>query len=77
MGHSDLIDILKEAEFPTGFTAEFTSVASREAVPKAVLRRRLLLMLFALGTNMGIKRVAVTGKHSESEAVLPRWTCSP
>ncbi|MFF7276485.1 hypothetical protein [Streptomyces griseorubiginosus] len=29
-------------------------------------------MLFALGTNMGIKRVAVTGKHGESEAVLRR-----
>lgn len=35
-----------------------------------MLRRRLLLVLFALGTNMGIKRVAVTGKHGESEAVL-------
>ncbi|MFF8717733.1 hypothetical protein ACF07T_41215 [Streptomyces sp. NPDC015184] len=42
----DLIDILKEAEFATGFTGEFTSVATREAVPKAVLRR-LLLVLFA------------------------------
>ncbi|MFF6888947.1 Tn3 family transposase [Streptomyces sp. NPDC012421] len=69
-GTIDLIDILKEAEFATGFTGEFTSVATREAVPKAVLRRRLLLVLFALGTNMGIKRVAVTGKHGESEAVL-------
>ncbi|MGC5401019.1 Tn3 family transposase [Streptomyces sp. DT20] len=67
-GTIDLIDILKEAEFATGFTSEFT----REAVPKAVLRRRLLLVLFALGTNMGIKRVAVTGKHGESEAVLRR-----
>ncbi|MFF4391263.1 Tn3 family transposase [Streptomyces sp. NPDC001552] len=63
-GTIDLIDILKEAEF--------ASVATREAVPKAVLRRRLLLVLFALGTNMGIKRVAVTGKHGESEAVLRR-----
>ncbi|CDR17529.1 Tn3 family transposase [Streptomyces iranensis] len=71
-GTIDLIDILKEAEFSTGFTGEFTSVATREAVPKAVLRRRLLLVLFALGTNMGIKRVAVTGKHGESEAVLRR-----
>nr|WP_158983924.1 Tn3 family transposase [Streptomyces lateritius] len=71
-GTIDLIDILKEADFATGFTGEFTSVATREAVPKAVLRRRLLLVLFALGTNMGIKRVAVTGKHGESEAVLRR-----
>jgi TnpA family transposase len=71
-GTIDLIDILKEAEFVIGFTSEFTSVATREAVPKAVLRRRLLLVLFALGTNMGIKRVAVTGEHGESEAVLRR-----
>jgi hypothetical protein len=71
-GTIDLIDVLKEAEFATGFTGEFTSVATREAVPKAVLRRRLPLVLFALGTNMGIKRVAVTGKHGESEAVLRR-----
>ncbi|MFE4540834.1 DUF4158 domain-containing protein [Streptomyces scopuliridis] len=76
-GTIDLIDILKEAEFATGFTGEFTSVATREAVPKAVLRRRLQLVLFALGTNMGIKRVTVTGKHGESEAVLRRVrTCS-
>jgi hypothetical protein len=47
-------------------------VASREAVPRDVLRRRLLLVLFALGTNMGIKRVVATGKHGESEAVLRR-----
>jgi hypothetical protein len=71
-GTIDLIDILKEAEFATGFTSEFASVATREAGPKAVLRRRLLLVLFALGTNMGIKRVAVTGKHGETEAVLRR-----
>ncbi|MGN5381239.1 hypothetical protein BIV25_05895 [Streptomyces sp. MUSC 14] len=45
-GAIDLIDILKEAEFATGFTSEFISVAAREAVPKAVLRRRLLLVLF-------------------------------
>ncbi|MFG2638797.1 hypothetical protein ACGFX8_34485 [Streptomyces sp. NPDC048362] len=47
-GTIDLLDILKEAELATGFTGEFTSVATREAVPKAVLRRRLLLVLCAL-----------------------------
>jgi hypothetical protein len=34
-----------------------------------VLRRRLLLVLFALGTNMGIKRIVATGGHGESERV--------
>ncbi|GAA2271546.1 Tn3 family transposase [Kitasatospora sp. NPDC001175] len=71
-GTIDLLDILKYAEFDTDFIAEFTSVATRENLSKDTLRRRLLLVLFGLGTNMGIKRVAVTGKHGESEATLRR-----
>lgn len=71
-GTIDLLDILKYAEFDTDFIAEFASVATRENLSKDVLRRRLLLVLFGLGTNMGIKRVAVTGKHGESEATLRR-----
>lgn len=46
-GTIDLIDILKEAEFATGFTSEFTSVATREAVPKAVLRAALVRLVNA------------------------------
>ena len=69
-GTIDLLDILKYAEFDTGFITEFTSVATRETLSKDVLRRRLLLVLFGLGTNMGIKRVAVTGKHGERMLAL-------
>ena len=61
-----------QLEFDTGFIAEFTSVATRENLSRDVRRRRLPLVLFGLGTNMGIKRVAVTGKHGESEATLRR-----
>ncbi|MEV6864190.1 hypothetical protein AB0M44_24680 [Streptosporangium subroseum] len=50
-GTIDLLDILKYAEFGTDFIAEFTSVATRENLSKEVLRRRLLLVLFGLGTN--------------------------
>ncbi|MFF7705448.1 Tn3 family transposase [Streptomyces lydicus] len=71
-GTIDLLDILKYAEFDADFIAEFTLVATREMLSKDVLRRRLLLVLFGLGTNMGIKRVAVTGKYGESEATLRR-----
>jgi TnpA family transposase len=69
-GTLDLLDVLKEVELRTEFTAELTTVASREAIPRAVLRRRLLLVLFALGTNMGIKRIVSTGEPGETEATL-------
>ena len=69
-GTVDLLDILKEADFLADLTSEFTSVARREAIPREVLRRRLLLTLFALGTNMGIRQMAATGDHGETEAAL-------
>ena len=59
----------------TGFTDEFTSVASREITDRTALRRRLLLVLFALGTNMGIKQVidsAGDDHVGDTEAALRR-----
>jgi TnpA family transposase len=75
-GTIDLLDILKDADFLTGFTDEFVSVATREALPRTVLRRRLLLALFALGTNMGIRQMAATGEHEEDEGALRRARAS-
>lgn len=69
-GTLDLLDVLKDADFLAEFTSEFTSVATREAIDRHTLRRRLLLCLFALGTNMGIKSIVSTGEHGESEAQL-------
>jgi TnpA family transposase len=57
-GTLDLLDVLKEADHLAGFTGEFSSVASREVMARETLRRRLLLVLFALGTNVGIKGIA-------------------
>ncbi len=71
-GTVTLLDMLKEADWLVDFTADFTSVATRETVPRAALQRRLLLVLFALGTNLGIKAVANGGDHGESEASLRR-----
>ena len=69
-GTIDLLDILKDTAFITGFTDCFASVASREVLDRATLSRRLLLVLFALGTNMGIRQMAVTGEHGVGESEL-------
>ncbi|POH72169.1 Tn3 family transposase [Arthrobacter glacialis] len=69
-GTLDLLEVLKEADFLTGFTDEFVSVASRAVLDRETLRRRLLLCLFGLGTNMGIKAVTDAGGHGESEREL-------
>jgi hypothetical protein len=53
-----LLDILKETALRTGFTARFTSVAGREALDPETLQKRVLLCLFGLGTNAGLKRLA-------------------
>ncbi|MCZ9339286.1 hypothetical protein NGM37_16050, partial [Streptomyces sp. TRM76130] len=44
-GVLDLLDVLKNADFLTGFTDEFTSVAAYERIDRATLQRRLLLAL--------------------------------
>lgn len=54
----DLIDIVKEVDLRLNFTKAFRTAASREALDPAVLQRRLLLCLFGIGTNVGLKRVA-------------------
>jgi len=67
-----LLDMLKETDWLVDFTSQFTSVATRERIPKADLQRRLLLVLFALGTNLGIRAVVNGGDHGETEAALRR-----
>ncbi|MFI0770838.1 Tn3 family transposase [Streptomyces sp. NPDC021218] len=69
-GVLDLLDVLKNADFDIGFTDEFASIAAYERIDRTVLQRRLLLALFALGTNMGIRVIVATGEHGETEAAL-------
>ena len=71
-GVVDLLDVLKEADYLTGFTDELTTIATREIIPRERVRRRLLLTLFALGTNMGIAKIAAAGESGESEHTLRR-----
>jgi TnpA family transposase len=61
----DLLDILKETNFRTHFTNLFPSPTLREHLDSATLQKRLLLCLYGLGTNIGLKRVSA-GDHGIS-----------
>lgn len=54
----ELIGILKEVDLRLNFTDAFHTAGSRETLDRAVLQRRLLLCLFGIGTNVGLKRIA-------------------
>jgi TnpA family transposase len=60
-----LLDVFKEADLRIGFTDAFATAASREVTDRDAVRRRLLLCLYGLGTNAGLKRLAV-GRHGFS-----------
>lgn len=59
-----LLDILKEADLRIGFTHLFKSPTLLEKLPREILQKRLLLCLFGMGTNAGIKRVASGSQES-------------
>ncbi|MFV9852086.1 MAG: Tn3 family transposase, partial [Rickettsia aeschlimannii] len=54
----NLIDILKETDLRVGFTKHFHTVASRENINEQKLLKRLLLALYAIGSNTGLKRIS-------------------
>lgn len=67
---TNLLDMLKETELRVGFTDVFRTVGVREVLPPEVLRRRLLLALYSLGTNAGLKRVSSGGGEDSYDDVL-------
>lgn len=66
---TSLLDILKEVDIRVGFTTVFHSLTGSERLPATELRKRLLLCLFALGTNAGLTSVSM-GNHGVSYANL-------
>ncbi len=64
-----LLDMLKEADLRIGFTDLFTTATAREHLDRPTLQKRLLLCLYGLGTNLGLRRVSVEGgaEHGERE----------
>jgi len=65
-GNVQLIDMLKEAVLRTGCLSALSSIGVREAIDRQVLEERLILLIYAYGTNTGIRSVAA-GEHRHSE----------
>lgn len=66
-GTVPLIDMLKEAVLRTGCLNEVGAVAGSGILPGEVLAERLMLAIYAYGTNTGIRAVAAGGGHGHSE----------
>lgn len=63
-GMIDLLDILKEVDLRENFTNCFNTAGTREVLDRETIRKRLLLSIFAFGTNTGLKRTAGASKGS-------------
>lgn len=63
--NTNLLDVLKEADFFTNFTKHFKTTADREILDRETVQRRLILCLFGLGTNTGLKRIS-SGNTTDS-----------
>jgi TnpA family transposase len=66
-GTVPLIDMLKEAVLRTGCLSGVTAAAGRGDLAQEVLAERLLLALYAYGTNTGIRAIAGNAPHGHSE----------
>jgi TnpA family transposase len=65
-GMIDLLDVLKEVDLRENFTDCFSTAGNREILDRNTIRKRLLLCLFALGTNTGLKRTAGASRNAVS-----------
>jgi Tn3 transposase DDE domain len=50
--------MLKEVDLRIHFTEQFATAGAREHLDRLTLQKRLLLCLYALGTDTGLKRMS-------------------
>ncbi len=63
-GILELLDILVEADRRIDFARFFHTSGQRQVLTRHQIRERLLLALFSLGTNIGLKRIHAAAKPS-------------
>jgi TnpA family transposase len=59
----NLLDVIKETFLRVPLINHFKSVASREMLTEDQIQKRVILALYGLGTNTGLKRVAVGNRQ--------------
>ena len=57
----NLLDIFKEADLRIDFTKHLKTSATQERLTREIIRKRLLVSLYGMGTNMGLKAVSSKG----------------
>ncbi len=62
--NTNLLDVLKETDLRVNFTECFRTVARKEALDKTKLRKRLLLSIYAIGSNTGLMRMGSANKDA-------------
>ena len=57
-----LIDILKESDLRIQFTKEIETVGKSSSILSSDLQKRLLLCIFGIGSNTGLKRISIANE---------------
>lgn len=66
----NLLDVIKETFLRVPLIKHFKSVASREMLTEDQIHKRVILTLYGLGTNTGLKRVAVGNREENYRNLL-------
>ena len=67
---TSLLDMVKETALDTGFLKEFTTAGKHTNLKKVDLNTRLLLCLYGLGTNAGLKRISAATSNATYDQLL-------
>ena len=72
----NLIDILKECDLLINFTEQMATIGRNSNIDPDELRKRLLLCLYGIGSNTGLKRISIANgdvNHSDLRYVKARF----
>ena len=69
----ELLDMLKETDLRVNFTQHLQTTAARTGLNQQTLQKRLLLCLYALGSNAGFKRMAHAEKPQDLHYIKRRF----